>query len=81
MKPKLFSHLLMTICFMYYSFLTLNRPGFVGLAILVVWTPLFFLTPDRVGISQVVQKNKITNNRGWKEETDKHGFRTAIAGK
>ena len=56
-------------------------PSFIGLAFrLVVWTPLFLLTPRRVGISQVVQKslrNNKTTNRRWKKETDKHGIRTA----
>ena len=55
--------------------------GFCWFAVcLVVWTPLFPLTPGCVGISQVVQKNKNkkqTTNRGWKEEIDKHRFRTA----
>ena len=54
-------------------------PGFVGLGVhLVVWALLLILTPDHVGISQVVkkktkQKNKIKNkqtNRGWKEKTN-----------
>ena len=50
--------------------------SFVSLAVrLVVWTPLLILTLGCVGISQFVQKK--TTNRGWKEETDKHGFRTA----
>ena len=39
--------------------------GFVGLAVrLLVWTPLFLLTSDRVSISQVVQKSlKIANKQ------------------
>ena len=56
--------------------------GFVGLTVhLEVWTLLFLLTPGHVGISLVVLKKQTTNNRRWKEEIDKHGFRTANAGK
>ena len=44
--------------------------------------PVLILTPGCVGIAQVVlkKKNNQTTNRGWKEETDKHRFRTTNAG-
>ena len=51
----------------YYE--TTHTLGFVFLAVcLVVWTPELFFTPSRVGISQVVQKRIIINNRRRKEE-------------
>ena len=40
-----------------------KRRDFVGLAVrLVVCTPLFFLTPGCVGISQIVKKKKKKQN-------------------
>ena len=55
--------------------------GFYWFGCLSSGEDLFFLlTPGHVGISQVVQK-KETRNRGWKEETDKHGLKTANSGR
>ena len=39
--------------------------------------PVFFSHPAVWAFHWLYKKNKITNNRGWKEETDKHRFRTA----